>query len=326
MLMYFRWRPYKPDDGIFLTRDPVGYHDGMSIYLAYFPPAGTDPMGLVWDFKIDGGRKIARWIQDGKMTPVGWLRSDGMVQIGGYAIPFNTLNDLLSQSDPNPADGNWWLNQARQYGRKGCKPKDYLNFGEGDEFSFWDAYREGVVYHNPAHYLLYTGSLNPTDGELWNAYGAAGKYAFERGAFEGAYIQGGIRGKTFGGGMGLEWTITGGRGVYGLMGAQSDDKMPTSQWAQQWRGLNGLPTRPNAPGVVGVGVKGTWNESGFSADRVIGIAGFGGHAAFGMDSRTLAFGLGSGKVQGGIVVRPERLPGMFMDAGSALISIFQGSF
>ena len=43
MLMHFRRRPYRTDDGIFISRDPQGYIDGVSLYLAYFAPAGTDP-------------------------------------------------------------------------------------------------------------------------------------------------------------------------------------------------------------------------------------------------------------------------------------------
>jgi len=44
-LYYFRLRPYNPLLGIFLTRDPIGYKDGMSLYLAYFVPYGSDPWG-----------------------------------------------------------------------------------------------------------------------------------------------------------------------------------------------------------------------------------------------------------------------------------------
>jgi len=46
MLLYFRIRIYRTDTGIFLSRDPIGYIDGMSLYLAYFVPDGRDPMGL----------------------------------------------------------------------------------------------------------------------------------------------------------------------------------------------------------------------------------------------------------------------------------------
>jgi len=48
MLLYFRNRMYRPDAGIFISRDPIGYVNGMSLHLAYFAPQATDPLGLLW--------------------------------------------------------------------------------------------------------------------------------------------------------------------------------------------------------------------------------------------------------------------------------------
>ena len=45
--MYFRARYYHPQLGQFLSRDPLGYVDGMSQYRAYFVPGAVDPLGLV---------------------------------------------------------------------------------------------------------------------------------------------------------------------------------------------------------------------------------------------------------------------------------------
>ena len=45
-LMYFRARYYSPQLGQFISRDPLGYVDGMSQYRAYFVPGGMDPFGL----------------------------------------------------------------------------------------------------------------------------------------------------------------------------------------------------------------------------------------------------------------------------------------
>ena len=45
--MYFRARYYSPQLGQFISRDPLGYVDGMSQYRAYFVPGGMDPQGLV---------------------------------------------------------------------------------------------------------------------------------------------------------------------------------------------------------------------------------------------------------------------------------------
>ncbi|MBN8523819.1 MAG: RHS repeat-associated core domain-containing protein [Planctomycetes bacterium] len=44
-LMNFRRRMYSPDQGRFVSRDPMGYVDGHSLYGAYFVPNATDPTG-----------------------------------------------------------------------------------------------------------------------------------------------------------------------------------------------------------------------------------------------------------------------------------------
>ena len=77
--MYFRARYYDPQTGEFISRDPLGYVDGMSQYRAYFVPGAVDPEGtvkltlstfvkpkdvsdcggslseIVWDFDLDNG-------------------------------------------------------------------------------------------------------------------------------------------------------------------------------------------------------------------------------------------------------------------------------
>jgi len=45
-LMYFRARMYAPTLGRFISRDPLGFVDGMSLYRGYFAVAGMDPQGL----------------------------------------------------------------------------------------------------------------------------------------------------------------------------------------------------------------------------------------------------------------------------------------
>ena len=44
--MYFRARYYDPQTGEFISRDPLGYVDGMSQYRAYFVPGAVDPTGF----------------------------------------------------------------------------------------------------------------------------------------------------------------------------------------------------------------------------------------------------------------------------------------
>ena len=45
-LYYFRARYYDPALGRFISRDPLGYVNGMSLYRAYFVQGGVDPSGL----------------------------------------------------------------------------------------------------------------------------------------------------------------------------------------------------------------------------------------------------------------------------------------
>jgi RHS repeat-associated protein len=45
-LQYFRARYYSPELGRFVSRDPLGFVDGMSLYRAYFVPGEVDPWGL----------------------------------------------------------------------------------------------------------------------------------------------------------------------------------------------------------------------------------------------------------------------------------------
>jgi len=45
-LYHFRARLYSPTLGRFLTRDPLEYVDGLSLYRAYFVPGGMDSLGL----------------------------------------------------------------------------------------------------------------------------------------------------------------------------------------------------------------------------------------------------------------------------------------
>ena len=45
-LYYFRARYYSAQLGRFISRDPLGFVDGMNRYRAYFVPGGVDPIGL----------------------------------------------------------------------------------------------------------------------------------------------------------------------------------------------------------------------------------------------------------------------------------------
>jgi RHS repeat-associated protein len=51
-LMYYRARYYDVDLGRFIGRDPLGYVDGLSLYMAYMVPNGLDPFGLVEEIDV----------------------------------------------------------------------------------------------------------------------------------------------------------------------------------------------------------------------------------------------------------------------------------
>ena len=53
--MYFRARYYDPQTGEFISRDPLGYVDGMSLYGGYFVPGNVDPSGRDKEVAYDWG-------------------------------------------------------------------------------------------------------------------------------------------------------------------------------------------------------------------------------------------------------------------------------
>ena len=67
--MYFRARYYSPQLGQFISRDPLGYVDGMSQYRAYFVPDGMDPSGkncraaceLMWQIEFSACGFTSPW-------------------------------------------------------------------------------------------------------------------------------------------------------------------------------------------------------------------------------------------------------------------------
>ncbi len=105
-LYYFRARMYDAELGRFLSQDPLGYVDGMSLYTGYFAPNGVDPFGLTdWDLMM------------GVVDPVivipplhdPGLRSESEGDNVGAELARDALRRELLTPDPRP----------------------YLNYGDG---------------------------------------------------------------------------------------------------------------------------------------------------------------------------------------------------
>jgi len=65
-LYYFRARYFSAPQGRFISRDPIGYADGMHLYAAYFGSHfGVDPTGLEMQINIEGPRSITSSQIDG---------------------------------------------------------------------------------------------------------------------------------------------------------------------------------------------------------------------------------------------------------------------
>ena len=62
-LYHFRARWYDPATGGFVTRDPLGYVDGMSLYRGYFGVQFIDAYGL-WIVNRDSKQPVAQAIPD----------------------------------------------------------------------------------------------------------------------------------------------------------------------------------------------------------------------------------------------------------------------
>ena len=149
--MYFRARYYDPNTGEFISRDPLGYVDGMSQYRAYFVPNSVDPTGT---FSFCQSVRIAPEVMAG-------ANSDGTSSCGGFVARMKW--SLIPTSEANMDGLNGFIIQkiTRTYNNiVDCNDKPIPWLVGETYFEGWEV-RDGVVY---------PGETNtPTvHGDIWS--------------------------------------------------------------------------------------------------------------------------------------------------------------
>jgi RHS repeat-associated protein len=86
-LHYFRARWYDPALGRFISRDPLGFVDGMSLYRGYFVPEGVDPSGSFY------GRYCGPFNKGGGGIP-GWDDLDDACAVHDKCL--NTWREVIN--------------------------------------------------------------------------------------------------------------------------------------------------------------------------------------------------------------------------------------
>ena len=104
-LLYFRARYYDPQTGEFISRDPLGYVDGMSQYRGYFVPGATDPSGLSCPAKKKCGVKAKKGFD--QKIDCGILK-----QPSGYKLGLQFVGNFEFKND---AEHSCHCCQYRQY-------------------------------------------------------------------------------------------------------------------------------------------------------------------------------------------------------------------
>ncbi|EBC0776140.1 hypothetical protein CS696_23680, partial [Salmonella enterica] len=103
-LYYNRYRYYNPEQGRYITQDPIGLRGGWNLY-AYplNPVSGTDPLGLVVD--------AIPW---GAATPTAVPSLVAGTVIGGAVLDAALAGFEADVAIPEPTDGAWpkWLGWA----------------------------------------------------------------------------------------------------------------------------------------------------------------------------------------------------------------------
>jgi len=103
-LLHFRARSYSTSLGRFISRDPLGYVDGMNLYAGYFVPGLRDPLGLL------------------QLAPCGKLIC--------YGCKTCTYVEM-EQAASGPAQGAYWQEVADSIG--GAGPVQIPHLGSGGQ-------------------------------------------------------------------------------------------------------------------------------------------------------------------------------------------------
>ena len=89
--MYFRARYYDTNTGEFLSRDPLEYVDGMSLYRGYFVPDSIDPYGLDEEAPRDWQKTGAPyWETVSKKTSFRWVNGGTKFVSRGFCFAETT--------------------------------------------------------------------------------------------------------------------------------------------------------------------------------------------------------------------------------------------
>jgi RHS repeat-associated protein len=129
-LMYYRARYYSTTLGRFISRDPIGYVDGMNLYAAYFVPGGSDPLGLECPTAGSGPAAPAG-------GPVGPIGPNGQPK----GMPNGDWKWVPSTGDAGPKDrgGKWHDMDPKHMSPKGSRPEGTWE-GNAEGKKHWDHY------------------------------------------------------------------------------------------------------------------------------------------------------------------------------------------
>jgi RHS repeat-associated protein len=147
-LMQFRNRMYSVDLGSFVSRDPIGFVDGLSLYRAYFVPLYTDPTGL-WEIVRTGqpravavpnspGDTIIRLARDLKLDWTEyekWLTIECKEPMNPYALGHYSLAMFDFSRSPFAECCSFTVPN-----------RVYIDLGDSVWWTFWLGYTTGGVF------------------------------------------------------------------------------------------------------------------------------------------------------------------------------------